>query len=116
MKLIKRNGAEVVFDREKIAAAVLKANLAVDEKYRITDVSQYFPDKIELIVDKLWILQDGGSMKLTRYNKKIKRRGFCRGKSLLRFTRSQTDSHEPAAASAHHDPACRSCCERCCSL
>ena len=39
MKLIKRNGAEVVFDREKIAAAVLKANLAVDEKYRITDES-----------------------------------------------------------------------------
>ena len=37
MKLIKRNGAETVFDREKIASAVEKANLAVDEKYRITD-------------------------------------------------------------------------------
>ena len=37
MKLIKRNGAEVVFDREKIASAVEKANLAVDEKYRITE-------------------------------------------------------------------------------
>ena len=36
MKLIKRNGAEVVFDREKIAAAVEKANLAVEEKHRIT--------------------------------------------------------------------------------
>ena len=35
MKLIKRNGAEVIFDKEKIAAAVEKANLAVDEKDRI---------------------------------------------------------------------------------
>ncbi len=37
MKLIKRNGAEVVFDREKIAAAVRKANMAVEEKQRITE-------------------------------------------------------------------------------
>ena len=37
MKLIKRNGSEVIFDREKIYLAVKKANEAVDEKYRITD-------------------------------------------------------------------------------
>ena len=37
MKLIKRNGSEVVFDREKIAAAVAKANAAVDESKRITE-------------------------------------------------------------------------------
>ncbi len=37
MKLIKRNGAEAVFDREKIAAAVRKANEAVDEDERITN-------------------------------------------------------------------------------
>ena len=37
MKLIKRNGSEVVFDREKIAAAIRKANEAVDEDERITD-------------------------------------------------------------------------------
>ena len=36
MKLIKRNGSEVIFDREKIAAAILKANEAVDEDERIT--------------------------------------------------------------------------------
>ena len=36
MKLIKRNGAEVVFDREKIVSAILKANAAVDEDERIT--------------------------------------------------------------------------------
>ena len=36
MKLIKRNGAETIFDREKIAAAVRKANEAVDEDERIT--------------------------------------------------------------------------------
>ena len=37
MKLIKRNGAEVTFDRMKIAAAIMKANDAVDEDEQITD-------------------------------------------------------------------------------
>ena len=37
MKLIKRNGSEVVFDREKISLAVAKANEAVDEQYRISN-------------------------------------------------------------------------------
>ena len=36
MKLIKRNGAEVIFEREKIVSAILKANAAVDEDERIT--------------------------------------------------------------------------------
>ena len=36
MKLIKRNGSEVIFDREKIVVAVTKANEAVSEKHRIT--------------------------------------------------------------------------------
>ena len=36
MKLIKRNGSEEIFDREKIAAAILKANEAVDEDEQIT--------------------------------------------------------------------------------
>ena len=35
MKLIKRNGSETVFDREKIAAAVAKANEAVGEGDRL---------------------------------------------------------------------------------
>ena len=37
MKLIKRNGSETVFTRSKIAAAVAKANDAVEEYDRITD-------------------------------------------------------------------------------
>ena len=37
MKLIKRNGSEVNFDREKIYAAVKKANEAVDEMARISE-------------------------------------------------------------------------------
>ena len=36
MKIIKRNGAEVVFDKDKIVMAVTKANDAVDDKYRMT--------------------------------------------------------------------------------
>ena len=37
MKLIKRNGSEVVFDKEKIVQAVRSANLAVEEGDRITE-------------------------------------------------------------------------------
>ena len=37
MKLIKRNGSEVIFDGEKIAAAVRAANAAVDEQDRISE-------------------------------------------------------------------------------
>ena len=37
MKLIKRNGAEAVFDKEKIAAAVRKANAAVEESERLSE-------------------------------------------------------------------------------
>ena len=37
MKLIKRNGSEEIFDRQKIAAAIMKANEAVDEDEQITN-------------------------------------------------------------------------------
>ena len=36
MKIIKRNGSEVVFDINKIIMAITKANEAVDEKVRMT--------------------------------------------------------------------------------
>jgi len=38
MKIIKRNGAEVTFDIEKIKMALSKANSAVEEKVRMTDL------------------------------------------------------------------------------
>ena len=38
MKIIKRNGTEVMFDISKITMAVSKANEAVDEKVRMTPV------------------------------------------------------------------------------
>ena len=38
MKIIKRNGAEVVFDIDKIIMAVTKANEAVEEKVRMTSL------------------------------------------------------------------------------
>lgn len=37
MKIIKRNGSEVTFDREKIAVAVSKANRATDTAHELTD-------------------------------------------------------------------------------
>ena len=36
MKIIKRNGTEVVFDLEKIVSAITRANAAVDEQFRMT--------------------------------------------------------------------------------
>ena len=36
MKIIKRNGAEVVFDIEKIRSAISRANAAVEEDVRMT--------------------------------------------------------------------------------
>ena len=38
MKIIKRNGAEEVFDVTKIVTALQKANAAVEEQYRMTDL------------------------------------------------------------------------------
>ena len=38
MKIIKRNGAEEVFDVRKIRTAVEKANQAVEEQFRLTEV------------------------------------------------------------------------------
>ncbi len=49
MKIIKRNGAEVVFDIEKIKMAVTKANEAVEEKVRMT------PLQIERIAESVQI-------------------------------------------------------------
>ena len=47
MKIIKRNGVEVVFDRGKISAAVRKANQVVQEDLRLTD------EQIEEIAKKV---------------------------------------------------------------
>ena len=38
MKIIKRNGAEEIFNVEKIVVALRKANAAVEEQYRMTDL------------------------------------------------------------------------------
>ena len=54
MKLIKRNGSEVVFDKTKIYSAVEKANLAVDESDRISQHQiQKITDKVTKKCDKL---------------------------------------------------------------
>jgi len=54
MKLIKRNGAEVIFDKSKIAAAVTKANDAVEESERISehDINS-ITDNVEKLCEKL---------------------------------------------------------------
>ena len=54
MKLIKRSGAEVVFDKEKISDAVIKANAAVEENDKISasDISK-ITDRVEKKCEKL---------------------------------------------------------------
>ena len=49
MKIIKRNGSEAEFDKNKIAVAITKANNAVEEAVRIT------PLQIERIVESVVI-------------------------------------------------------------
>ena len=49
MKIIKRNGAEAQFDISKIEMAITKANLAAEEKYRMT------PLQIQRITDHVLI-------------------------------------------------------------
>ncbi len=54
MKLIKRNGSEVVFDSEKIYLAIEKANMAVDEMDRISDREiRRVTDKVTKKCDKM---------------------------------------------------------------
>ena len=49
MKIIKRNGAEVVFDIQKIETAITKANEAVEESVRMT------PLQIKRIAESVFI-------------------------------------------------------------
>ena len=54
MKLIKRSGAEVVFEKEKITAAVIKANEAVDTSASISESEiRRITDRVEKKCEKL---------------------------------------------------------------
>ncbi len=54
MKLIKRSGTEVVFEKEKITAAVLKANAAVDPSAAISESDiRKITDRVEKKCEKL---------------------------------------------------------------
>ena len=48
MKIIKRNGSEAEFDSGKILNAIQKANINVEEKFRMTDL------QIERITERKW--------------------------------------------------------------
>ena len=54
MKLIKRSGAEVVFEKEKISAAIIKANEAVDPSASISESEiRRITDRVEKKCEKL---------------------------------------------------------------
>ncbi len=54
MKIIKRNGAEEIFDRSKIEMAVTKANGAVEEKVRMTPLQiQRITQSVEIACEEM---------------------------------------------------------------
>ena len=54
MKIIKRNGAEEIFDRSKIEMAVTKANAAADEKVRMTPLQiQRITQSVEIACEEM---------------------------------------------------------------
>ncbi len=54
MKIIKRNGSEVVFDRDKIYTAIAKANDAVEEKVRMTPLQiQRITESVEIACQEM---------------------------------------------------------------
>ena len=54
MKIIKRNGAEAVFDIEKIVNAVTKANAAVEESVRMTPLQiQRISQKVQIACEEM---------------------------------------------------------------
>ena len=54
MKIIKRNGAEVVFDIEKIVVAITKANNASEEKHRMTDLQiRRIAEKVQISCEEM---------------------------------------------------------------
>ena len=54
MKIIKRNGAEVVFDVDKIRMAVTKANEAVEESVRMTPMQiQRITESVEVACEAM---------------------------------------------------------------
>ena len=54
MKIIKRNGAEAVFDIDKIVMAVTKANNAADEKVRMTPLQiQRISEKVQIACEEM---------------------------------------------------------------
>ena len=54
MKIIKRNGAEVVFDLNKIVMAITKANEATDEKVRMTPLQiQRIAESVQIACEEM---------------------------------------------------------------
>ena len=54
MKIIKRNGAEAQFDSSKIEMAITKANLAAEEKYRMTPLQiQRITEHVQIACEKM---------------------------------------------------------------
>ena len=54
MKIIKRNGAEVLFDADKIQTAVTKANSSTEEQYRMTPLQiQRITEKVQIACEEM---------------------------------------------------------------
>ena len=54
MKIIKRNGAEEIFDADKINTAITKANFSTEEKFRMTDLQiRRITDRVQMACEEM---------------------------------------------------------------
>ena len=101
MKIIKRNGAEVVFDIDKIIMAVTKANDAVDEKVRMTPLQiERISQSVQIACEEMGRSPVRGGDSGSGGDRPSCAHGAFRGgqanTSRYRYTRS------PGAAVQHH--------------
>ena len=80
MKVIKRNGSEVVFDISKIITAITKANEAVQEDYRMTSMQiKRIAEAVELNCIRMNRAQSPSARRIYRT------RGYTSGRHSTRW-------------------------------
>ena len=107
MKVIKRNGREVTYDRNKITLAIQKANAEVSQKEKITDekiesivasiecrdISTMYVEEIQDIIEQLLMIEKKFALAKTyiiyRYTRELVRRANTTDESILSLIRNE---------------------------
>ena len=107
MKVIKRNGREVTYDRNKITLAIQKANAEVSAKEKITDekidsivgsienrnISTMYVEEIQDIIEQMLMIEKKFILAKTyiiyRYKRELVRRANTTDESILSLIRNE---------------------------